>query len=222
MKSALIVDDESLILEGLTKYLANIHFNRIATAKNGKDALNEIAAFRYRLCFLDIYLPDINGLDVMEKIKEISPETRVVIMTSHDITDSMKKRIDEQAFHFISKPFDLSQIKTITELAMNDVSAAGKDEKDFSGRLHRRRPYAQSMDYSAGVYESGELKVLNLKASVIDISDGGIGLLTDYELKPGYIIRFEKGTKQNIGIVKWSISTGDHSFRAGIEFLKNI
>ena len=113
IKKILIVDDDQYILEVMSKALCKIcnFHGEIKTVKNGKDAIKEISDCFYNICFLDIKLPDLNGLDVMKKIKEISPETRIAIMSGSFITDDMKRTIEEGASLFIEKPFDLSQIK---------------------------------------------------------------------------------------------------------------
>lgn len=116
MKRILIVDDEPLILYGLSKTLHGLA--EVKTVTTGEEAILEVKSCFYHLCFLDINLPDINGLDVMEKVKEISPETKVVIMTASHVTDNMKRAIEARADYFIAKPFKLPQIKVIAKRAL--------------------------------------------------------------------------------------------------------
>ena len=80
---------------------------------SAEKALVEITARHYDLCFLDIHLPGLTGLKAMEKIRELSPGTRVAIMSGSHLDESMKRRIKENACAFIEKPFDLSQIRKI-------------------------------------------------------------------------------------------------------------
>ncbi|RJQ51543.1 MAG: response regulator [Nitrospiraceae bacterium] len=223
-KRILIVDDEALIRSGLSKCLSSNNAE-IRTVSTGAGALDEIRSYPYDLCFLDIHLPDINGLDVMKTIKDSSPQTRVVIMTAHHVTDDMKNEIKKSAFSFVGKPFDLSQIKTLAELALGEKDRGEDREagrRDFKeGRQFMRKPLEETIDYFAGVFEKGELKLLDLKGDVIDISDGGIGIRTDYPLQTGYMIRFSGETvRYEVGVVKWSMPAGDNSYRAGIEFMK--
>ncbi len=113
IKRVLIIDDDLIILSELSKALCKFcdFHGEIKTVDNGKDAIEEVSHCFYNICFIDINLPDLNGLDVMRNINEISPETNIVIMTASLITDHMKKTIEENASLFIDKPFDLSQIK---------------------------------------------------------------------------------------------------------------
>lgn len=211
MKRILIVDDDLLILHALSRHLSNEQ-TEVRTAETGYDALRNIISSFFNLCFLDIQLPDINGLEVMKKIKTMSPATKVVIMTGKHITDHMKREIQDTAYYFVSKPFDLSQIKTITEVAVNG------NERVRERRKFRRIGSIDAINYYAGIFEEGEMKVLQLKGDIVDMSDRGIGIRTDYPLKPGYIIRFSDETAHKAGIVKWSIPVGHNIYRAGIEW----
>jgi len=219
MKSILIVDDERLILDGLSKSLSNEH-TEIKVLETGEDALKEIALRFYDLCILDIRLPDINGLEVMRKIKEISPKTKVVIMTAYQVTEEMKKEIEENANYFISKPFDLSHIKVVSEMVPGSQEILQRDYKSKDERRFKRVPAFRNINYSASVMEKEGLKILDLKGDIVDISDEGIGMKTDYPLEPGYMVRFPEETKYDIGVVKWSMPVGSGSYRVGIEFVE--
>jgi DNA-binding NtrC family response regulator len=122
-KRILIVDDEPLILSQMSKALYAIcgFHGEIITAANGEDAIKEIDCSFYNICFLDIRLPDMNGLDVMKKIKKMSPDTVIAIMTGSYITEDMERTIGEGASLFLEKPFDFSKIKFF----MNKVLGMG-------------------------------------------------------------------------------------------------
>ncbi|MDO9028248.1 MAG: response regulator, partial [Candidatus Roizmanbacteria bacterium] len=170
----------------------------------------------YDICFLDIKLPDLNGLDVMKKVREISPETKVVIMTSATITADMKRTIEEGASLFIPKPFDLLKIKAfIKQVLEEDVEGIMEERRQFE-----RRPFKKPIRCSVNVFDrGGGLSKLNMKADTFDISREGMGIRTDYPLDPGYVLRFDDEDIEHIaGIVKWSM-IDDNSYRAGIKFV---
>ena len=118
-KKILLVDDDPFFLSSLTKAIHKLFGfkGEIKEVGNGKDAIMEAGSSFYNLCFLDINLPDMNGLDVMKKINDLSPETKVAIMTASFIPDDIKKTIEEDASLFIEKPPDLNQVKSF----VNDV-----------------------------------------------------------------------------------------------------
>lgn len=216
IKRILIVDDEPLILEGLSKAIHKLcNFQgEIKTVETGKDAINEISSCFYDICFLDIKLPDLSGLDVMKKINEISPETSVAIITALVINDDMKKTIEESASLFIEKPIDLSQIKTFVKQALE------RDGEEFirGRRQFERRPLMKTINYSVTIFDLGEPKMLNLKGNLIDISNTGGGIRTDYPLEPGHVLTFKEGIGHKAGIVKWSMIV-DNNYRVGIKFV---
>lgn len=118
MKRILIVDDEQLLLRGLEKVFRTDEWEAItevATAETGEAALAKIAASPCDLCFLDIFLPDMNGTDVLEKIRATSPQTKVIMMSAGIVSNTMKESIEKNAYMFVPKPFDLLQIKMLAK-----------------------------------------------------------------------------------------------------------
>ena len=111
----LVVDDNPLILKSISRFLKNIAL--VKTVSTAEEALDSIEEQYYDLCFLDVTLPGMNGLDAMKIIKEQSPNTKVVIMTGTLLNQAMKKQVDDFAYNFIEKPFGLSDIEGAVERA---------------------------------------------------------------------------------------------------------
>ena len=114
----LVVDDEPLIRDMLCRFL-DINSSVMAVG-SAEEALEEIRTQHYDLCFLDVNLPGMNGVEAMKIIKELSPSTKVAIMSGGYLCEDMKRQIAEGALEFIEKPFDLSRIREIA----NRVAAA--------------------------------------------------------------------------------------------------
>jgi len=123
-KRILIVDDDELILQGLAKVIQKEVAEttaEVATAETGEAALAKIASSPCHLCFLDIFLPDMNGTEVLKKIRAISPATKVVMMTAGIISNSLKEIIENNAYMFIAKPFDILQIRMIVKRIVGET-----------------------------------------------------------------------------------------------------
>ncbi len=114
MPKILLVDDEQLILYSLSAALRS-DGSEVTAVANGKDALSEIHRAPCDICFLDVNLPDANGLDLMKTVKEVSPDTRIVIMTAVDLNDGQMRALHSNGCHFLPKPFKLDEVKSLVD-----------------------------------------------------------------------------------------------------------
>ncbi len=242
IKKILVVDDHNSIRLGLSKALHKYcdFQGEVSVAENGKTALEEIGSSFYDICFLDMNLPDISGLDVMDKIRAISPATKIVIMTAGYLDDDIKKKIEDGAFMFVAKPIELDIIKNF----INNESAADEDSRNGGSnnpeyclkergvdhtaadyvdvrvtekRRLERRPDTRTVNYSMSVFYNWELKS-SLEGAMIDLHMEGAGLITYYPLHPGNVLRFDSSLENKSGIVKWSVKK-ENKYRAGIKFI---
>jgi DNA-binding NtrC family response regulator len=111
----LVVDDDPLILMIVCRTLDKIGL--VKGVSSAEEALDVIKEQHYDLCFLDVILPGMTGLDAMKIINELSPNTKVAIMTGAPLNEAMKEQIDDYAYTFIEKPFALSDIESVVERA---------------------------------------------------------------------------------------------------------
>ncbi|RJQ49018.1 MAG: response regulator [Nitrospiraceae bacterium] len=222
-KKILIVDDEINFLYGLSRALNKYcrYNGDIMTVNNGMKAMDAINSCAFDICFLDLNLPDISGFEIMRRINNISPKTKIAIMSGSFLTDEMKEQIKGGSSIFFSKPIELDQIKDFIEHikekdnGVNDHEEAGEmpDEK----RSFQRRAFTETVRYSLGVFNDDTLK-FNQFIDIVDISEGGLGVKADHFLKAGQILKFDYAIEKKMGIVKWSTKVHDH-WRAGIKFL---
>jgi two-component system response regulator HydG len=119
IKKILVVDDEAFFLHGLGKALQTAA-TEVTVVETGKAALQEIAANPYNLCFLDICLPDIDGMEVLKTINDISPRTKVIMMTAGVVTAAMQATIEKDAYMFLTKPFDLFQVRMLAKSVLEE------------------------------------------------------------------------------------------------------
>ncbi len=112
MDRILLVDDEHLIIYSLSTTLkADGHV--VTAVGTGTAALQEMAAGDFDVCFLDINLPDANGLDLMKIFRERSPQTGIIIMTALDLTERQLAEIRSLGCKFLPKPFDLDNVREL-------------------------------------------------------------------------------------------------------------
>ena len=108
-KKILIVDDEENIRRILKKALEKKGYI-VHTSKNAEDALQKIKNQKYILIFSDIFMDGMSGLTLLEEVKKINSQTRLVIMTAQDTMNNTIEAMRIGAYDYISKPFDLEAI----------------------------------------------------------------------------------------------------------------
>lgn len=104
--SILVIDDEIEILNMLSRFLnRNPNFS-VQTFSNPVSALSSINNnTKYDLVLLDIIMPQMNGLDVLEKLKEINSDQKVIMMTAYSTLDKVLKSHKIGATNYVMKPF---------------------------------------------------------------------------------------------------------------------
>jgi two-component system, NtrC family, response regulator AtoC len=113
----LVVDDEHLIRWSLEQSLKRQGYE-VATAASGEDALKALRDDPPDLMLLDIQLPGINGLDVLEKAKEIAEEVIVIMVTALGVLETAVKAMRMGAYDYINKPFNLDELAIVIKKAL--------------------------------------------------------------------------------------------------------
>lgn len=117
MAKILIVDDDPDILDLLRLTLSRSG-NEVLTAMTGKEAIGVIAESNPDVAFVDIRLQNSSGLDLLNDIIRLYPETTVIIMTGYQDMGTAIKAMQGGAFDYISKPVDTSQLINLIERAL--------------------------------------------------------------------------------------------------------
>jgi len=121
-KKILIVDDEETLAQFVAKILEELDEEeppKIEIANTGKDGIKKTETISPDVVLLDIKLPDISGVEVLKKIKEIDENTQVIMMTGFASLETAVSAVREGAYDYINKPFDSSeQLKTVVKNAL--------------------------------------------------------------------------------------------------------
>ena len=139
--SILIVDDDEVIQETLLDVLKKRGYD-IFLAGSGKEALETIKKNIIDLVLLDMRLPDVDGLDVLKKVKELDSEILVIMMTAYSDIQTAVAAMKSGAYHYINKPFELDELKLLIEKGLetkrliNEVRRLHHQQKDQSQNYH--------------------------------------------------------------------------------------
>ncbi len=105
----LIAEDEEITRNHLSDVLGDEGYDVVSTG-NGLDALNEIKSSDFDILIADIKMPRMDGLELLSQVKEVSPETEVLIVTGFGSINSAVDAIKKGAFDYLPKPFDLDEL----------------------------------------------------------------------------------------------------------------
>jgi DNA-binding response OmpR family regulator len=108
----LIVDDERRFADMLAKRL-NLRGCNCEVCYSGREALNILQRKNFFLVILDLHLPDLYGSEVLRRIKKISAETPVIILTAHGTEKDRQECMKIGAFDFMQKPLIIEKLMAI-------------------------------------------------------------------------------------------------------------
>ncbi len=109
MTSILVIDDERSIRNTL-KDILEFEKHEVQTAETGLEGLSLIKSNSFDIVFCDIKMPQMDGIEVLDKIKNIKPDLPVIMISGHGSIDTAVDTIKKGAFDFIEKPLDLNRI----------------------------------------------------------------------------------------------------------------
>jgi two-component system nitrogen regulation response regulator GlnG len=113
----LIADDEESLRWVLERGLRQAGYE-VTAVSDGEAAIEAFEADPVDLVFLDIRMPRLDGLAVLERLRAIRPDACVVVMTAHGTMDTAIKAMQRGAYDYLAKPFDLEEVLLLTERAL--------------------------------------------------------------------------------------------------------
>jgi YesN/AraC family two-component response regulator len=123
--TALVVEDEAVANELLSSTFKNF-FNEVSSAFNGKEALELYKQKKPDIVFVDIIMPEMDGIELARKIREINPQQMVVVISASNDIQKISETIEIGVNSFIQKPIDT---KKIIELLQNVTNLVKKKKK---------------------------------------------------------------------------------------------
>ena len=164
MTSVLVVDDEPQLLRALVLNLANRGY-RVTSAATGAAALASADAMAPDLVVLDLGLPDIDGMEVIARLRNRHPDTPIIVLSARTSSQDKVAALDLGAVDYVSKPFDVNELIARLRAAARRVPATsqrgpivlGSVIVDLDARMVTRRDdgAAEAVD-GAGTGDAGD------------------------------------------------------------------
>jgi two-component system chemotaxis response regulator CheY len=120
--SVLICDDSLLIRKKLREVLEKCKCAEIFEAENGNVAVELVKAHTPDLIFMDIVMPEKDGIEALKEIKATNPEAKVVMASSVGTNEQLKRALENGAYDFIQKPINLESVLNLIEKVLKEGS----------------------------------------------------------------------------------------------------
>ncbi|MFI5303194.1 MAG: sigma-54-dependent transcriptional regulator [Nitrospiria bacterium] len=121
MAKILIVDDEKSMREFLSIVLSKEGYS-VVTASDGEEAIQQVEKDIFDLVITDIKMPKLTGLDVLKSVKDVSPDTIVLMVTAFATTETAIEAMKQGAYNYLIKPFKIDEVKLIIRNALEKQS----------------------------------------------------------------------------------------------------
>jgi two-component system response regulator PilR (NtrC family) len=128
MRKILVVDDERSMRDFLTILLVKEGYD-VMTARDGIQAQSIMNDNEFDLVISDIRMPAMNGLELLEFIKDQKPDLPVIMITAFASPDDAVKAMKNGAYDYITKPFNVDEIKSVTFNATNHIDSTLKEDQ---------------------------------------------------------------------------------------------
>ena len=135
--SVLIIDDEEDILSSCKAVLVDEDYD-VETAKDYKEAMKIFESKKIDLVFLDVWLPNTDGLDILSNIKEKYPNTTVIMMSGHAGVETAVRATKMGAYDFLEKPISISKLLSSCDDVLNKKENNNETEINHSNNHHNK------------------------------------------------------------------------------------
>lgn len=172
MSKILIIDDERAIRSSLKDILEYEKY-KIEEAVDGFDGIEKLEKNTYDLVLCDIKMPKIDGMEVIEKLQNIAPETPIVMISGHGTIETAVEAVKKGAFDFIQKPLDLNRLLVTVRNAL-DKNNLVQETKVLKKKISKTFDMVGESDSIKKVQEMIE-KVAPTDARVLITGGNGTG-----------------------------------------------
>jgi len=158
----LVVDDDPASRELLRKVLAS-QGHEVVQAENGRAALSELTRQAPDLVVSDIRMPDVDGVQLLERMREVAPDVPVILVTAFGDVEGAVEAIRRGAFDYIAKPYDVDGIRLLVQRALaqsallaenRELRRQVREKYRLEGIIGRSEPMLQVFKTAARVAQS--------------------------------------------------------------------
>jgi two-component system, NtrC family, response regulator AtoC len=170
-----IVDDEPIVIREIKRGLSKQGYE-IETFLNGESVLERLSEMDFDLVLSDLRLPGIGGLELFRAIRKINPICEIILITAYGTVDSAIEAIRAGAFHYVTKPVKMADLRLLVKRALDKVMLVREKEALKEELFSQTRP-AEIIGNSKVMQEVFQLigKVAPLECNVLIQGESGTG-----------------------------------------------
>lgn len=176
MQRIALIEDDAIVRQATSQWLQLAGFD-VTAFEVGQDALNAVEQGDFQTIITDVRLPDIDGVELLARFKQLVPEVPVILITGHGDVDMAVKALQQGAYDFIEKPFDPERLsQTVSEAV--DKHQSGQDRNSRQNYLDNLKGIEQVLiGRSKVMCELREQiqKVASIDTNVIIYGETGCG-----------------------------------------------
>lgn len=134
----LVVDDENIVIESVS-HIINQSFENVTvqTAYNSREALIRFEQFRPHIIMTDLMMPGMNGIELIERIRRIDHQVKIIIVSAHDHFEFAKEAVKYQVEDYLLKPLSKQKLVTMLEKVMDKVKIEEQSRNQELGNIER-------------------------------------------------------------------------------------
>lgn len=172
---AIVIDDDVATLE-LMKFQLDAEGFDVTTAENGQAGINFVAETEFDIILTDLNLPDFDGIEMVRRCKEISPDTEIIMITGFGSTEKTIEATKAGAFHYVEKPIEFEELLLLIEKAI-DRKRQSAEIKELRGKLSSRNSYEGVIGGSRAMQDIYEIieSVAESDANIFILGESGTG-----------------------------------------------
>jgi DNA-binding NtrC family response regulator len=172
---ALVIDDDLATLELMQFQLKSEGFE-VATAENAQKGLTLINENEFDIILTDLNLPDISGIEMVKRAKEIRPDTEIIMVTGFGSTEKAIEATKAGAFYYVEKPIEFDELLVLIEKAIERKRQAA-EIRELRGRLSNRHSYEGIIGASKAMQDIYEMidGVAESDANILILGESGTG-----------------------------------------------
>ncbi|BCG46940.1 sigma-54 dependent DNA-binding response regulator [Citrifermentans bremense] len=171
----LVIEDDDSSREALLILLKSIGFT-VKGCSSGQDGLAVLSGEPFDIVITDLFLPDLNGIDILSRVKESSPRTEVILVTGYGSAETAVQAMKKGAYDYITKPLNIEELRIIIDKALEKGQLVSENVY-LKKQLREKYEFANIIGNSQAMQQlfSRMKRIIKTDSTVLILGESGTG-----------------------------------------------